>query len=117
MNLHRSWVDLFLKNRFAHKQFDLDSCSPYKLLRKMHAAATKKLSACFHRIIPRTARVGYYNATESFHRCKNRRRDFAAAGIVQGGMTSPGRTGRKIIGFFACGTAYRGTPLADFLKG
>jgi len=59
MNLRRSWFDLFQKNRFAHKQFDLCSHSSYGRLRKMHAAAARKHSTHFHRIITRTARMSF----------------------------------------------------------
>jgi len=99
MNFHRSWFDLILKNRFTLKPFDFHSRSRYTLLRKMHAAATTKHSARFHRIIPRTARVSFYHATESFHRCKDRRRGFAATGIIRGGMASPAPIRRKITNF------------------
>jgi len=66
----------------------------------MHAAAATKHLARFHRIITRTAGMSFYDAIESFHGCKDRRADFAAAGIVGGGIASPARILRKITNFF-----------------
>jgi len=34
--------------------------------------------------------------------------------LYRGGMACPTPIRRKITGFFACRTSYRGTPLADF---
>src|SRR5512134_1129247 len=100
MNFHRSWFDPLLNDRFALHQFELCARSPSRLLRKMHAAARRKHRARFHRIITPTARTSFYNATQSFHRCKDRREDFAGAGMVRGGLASPARIGRKITNVF-----------------